>query len=153
MGNELHYLSLRSGNGVVEAFNEFLRSFSVDDSENVAKSVRLVEMDNRKFAELTSCYNIKVYRIAMKDKLYLLKRVEEGALWCEEYAPRDTFFIAALAYFRDVESILDTVLDKLHRGVIQLGGRETIGKGFCRIYIECPSKNAYKNDEKVKYHN
>lgn len=69
--------------------------------------------------------------------------VEEGALWYEEFIPRDTVMYAVIAVskprkehpeLRDAES----VVKELQRFVeevsyLQIGGDETVGKGFVRL--------------------
>ncbi|NPB00008.1 MAG: type III-B CRISPR module RAMP protein Cmr4 [Crenarchaeota archaeon] len=153
LGNEIIRTSFKTSNRLEDSFNMLLKMFSVENYENIVKNIRIIEDKNRILTKIVNSFNIRTYRIAMKNELYLLKKVEEGALWCEEYVPKDTFFICAIAYTKDVEKTVKDILNKLYRGVVQLGGRETIGKGFCRIYFDKHDKNTYKDDKSIDYHN
>ncbi len=62
--------------------------------------------------------------------------VAEGALFNQENVPSDTLFYAVLGV-RSKAADLDTVSQKLASagGVIQIGGDETVGLGFCSVRL------------------
>jgi len=77
--------------------------------------------------------------------------VEEGALWTEEYLPQDTIFYSILMFTqprvekneqkgifsaetsREEAELIAEFFDKGCPAVIQVGGNQTIGKGFARL--------------------
>ncbi|MCX8082697.1 MAG: type III-B CRISPR module RAMP protein Cmr4 [bacterium] len=65
--------------------------------------------------------------------------VQEGALWSEEYLPMDTilYFSLFVVKTRDKKQVIEAknIVDKLTEmtSYIQIGGNETVGKGFVRI--------------------
>lgn len=64
--------------------------------------------------------------------------VKEGALWTEEYLPTDTILYFPIIITEPKKKVNDLscqrVLDEIKRiNLVQIGGNETIGKGFVRI--------------------
>lgn len=84
---------------------------------------------------------VRVTRIAVDRKT---KRVKEGALWTEEYIPRDTIYATVFLYSkaRNYEKISekeDNLKDKfkgllnIMRNYLIIGGNETIGRGIVKL--------------------
>jgi len=70
------------------------------------------------------------------------KTVESGGLWSEEYVPQFTTFVSAVICRRPrrIDSSVGSAADCLNflkekvGGVVELGGKETIGKGLVRVF-------------------
>ena len=75
---------------------------------------------------------------------YIRKAVQKGALWTEEYVPQGAVFVGLIEYntveVRGCEVspeearsfLMNNVLDKLNN-IVDVGGKETIGKGLVEI--------------------
>ncbi|HWP34531.1 MAG TPA: type III-B CRISPR module RAMP protein Cmr4 [Thermodesulfobacteriota bacterium] len=85
-----------------------------------------------------------VTRVRLKDEV---KTVEGGALWTEEHLPADTLLYAFAGAWRSngaaPESVKtpEAVMERLRalveaRVVIQVGGKETVGRGFVALRLE-----------------
>jgi CRISPR-associated protein Cmr4 len=79
------------------------------------------------------------------------KTVQKGALWTEEYLPADSllYSVLQLDYTRvqDIASPWSVINDTL-AGVIQVGGKETIGRGLMRAELRPGSiSQAAKKEE------
>ena len=69
------------------------------------------------------------------------KTVAKGALWYEEALPSETI-LAGLAVASEVErdrtygtdEMFDRVRDTA-QGIVQLGGKATVGRGSCRVLV------------------
>ncbi len=132
--NKVINICLRYSNDLKSFFTQILENiYHMDNTEKIVESIRLIENDY--LVEIIDNLNLKVRRIALREEGYILKRVEEGALWCEEYVPSNTFFILAVACYEDVLDKLMNMLRRVERNVLQVGGRETIGKGFCKLCV------------------
>jgi len=127
-------IHLKYSNNLKSFFTQVLENiYHIDNAGRIIESIRLV--DDEYLIEIINQHNLKVRRIALRDEGYILKKVEEGALWCEEYVPSNTFFILAVACYEDVLSKLMNILRRVEVSLLQVGGRETIGKGFCKLYV------------------
>ncbi len=73
---------------------------------------------------------------------YERKTVKQGALFYEEFLPAETLFYTLVlaqpsrrnGYSKTASQILDYVADNIP-SVLQIGGDETIGKGFCAVRL------------------
>lgn len=75
---------------------------------------------------------LRLQRIRLKEGV---KIVETGALWSEEYVPRNTvFYTLALYADGNIQDNFTNMLNRTRNYVI-LGGNETIGKGLTELYI------------------
>lgn len=75
---------------------------------------------------------LRLQRIRLKQDV---KMVETGALWSEEYVPRNTVLYTLLLYpNNDVKEEFRKYLNKTNNYLI-LGGNETIGKGLVKLYF------------------
>ena len=65
--------------------------------------------------------------------------VEKGALWYEEYLPTDSLLYSLILIPRIPVNISSNEIQKKMRGytdgIIQIGGNETLGKGFVRLKV------------------
>jgi len=70
--------------------------------------------------------------------------VATGALWYEEYLPQDTvmYFVARKTLYAnrkaqgtDNSDILDELKTKIDNAVINIGGKETVGKGLVALKV------------------
>ena len=69
--------------------------------------------------------------------------VERGALWYEEYLPSDTLLYSVIAIGKPRKSLndlknSDDIFDKLKKfdnTFLQIGGNETVGKGFVKVKV------------------
>ena len=68
--------------------------------------------------------------------------VETGGLWSEEYLPSDTLMYSLILIpCRNVQN----EIMKYDKKILQIGGDETIGKGFARIKIVEGDRNVEKS--------
>ena len=75
---------------------------------------------------------LRLQRIRLKEEA---KIVETGALWSEEYVPRNAVFYTLVLYTdNNVKESFTGMLSKIRKYLI-LGGNETIGKGLTELYI------------------
>lgn len=62
-----------------------------------------------------------------------------GGLWSEEYLPTDTFMYSLILIPSRLEDLepekAEKELMKYNEKILQIGGDETIGKGFARLRI------------------
>jgi CRISPR-associated protein Cmr4 len=74
------------------------------------------------------------------------KTVKGGALFCQEFLPTESLFYAVLivnaARTKGVQKSaaalladMTTALTAIPNGVLQIGGDETTGKGFCSVRL------------------
>lgn len=65
--------------------------------------------------------------------------VEPGALWYEEYLPTDSLLYSLILIPRILDNISPKEIQEKMKGytdkIIQIGGNETIGKGFTRLKV------------------
>lgn len=75
---------------------------------------------------------LRLQRIRLKEDV---KVVDEGALWSEEYVPRNTVFYTLILYSNTSSS--QRFREYLGRtgGYLILGGDETIGRGLVKLYF------------------
>ena len=77
--------------------------------------------------------------------------VQPGALWSEEYLPTDTIMYSLILIPGRLnnlkpEDIVKQLLNNYNEQILQIGGDETVGKGFARIkLVDGGSKNAEKS--------
>lgn len=65
------------------------------------------------------------------------KTVSKGGLWYEETLPTETV-LSGLATIRPVQASVQEVegaLNRLNNGVLQVGGKATVGRGLCKIRV------------------
>lgn len=69
------------------------------------------------------------------------KTVEEGGLWYEEYLPQDTvmYFVVRKTYYggkegSEEDSLIETFRSKVDGELINIGGKETVGKGMMWVH-------------------
>lgn len=96
----------------------------------------LVIVSDDVFKELVSTTTELVTRIKINEET---GTVEERGLWTEEYLPTDTLMYALILIptksgERDVEEIVNWLI-KYDKSILQVGGDETIGKGFVRLKV------------------
>jgi len=72
-------------------------------------------------------------RIQIEDETHTVKK---GALFNQENVPSDTLFYAVIAD-RRADGCLDRLAERLAEvgGVLQIGGDETVGLGYCSVYL------------------
>nr|4RDP_A Chain A, CRISPR system Cmr subunit Cmr4 [Pyrococcus furiosus]4RDP_B Chain B, CRISPR system Cmr subunit Cmr4 [Pyrococcus furiosus] len=71
--------------------------------------------------------------------------VETGGLWYEEYIPSDTLFYSLIlvtprAKDNDM-ALIKEVLGKINGKYLQIGGNETVGKGFVKVTLKEVTNN------------
>jgi CRISPR-associated protein Cmr4 len=109
--------------------------------QQLARGLALVHDDD--FTDFVRHATEIVTRVRLKDEV---KTVKEGALWTEEHLPSDTVlysFAAAWGSSGDAPDTVrtpDGVMRRLGqlvstRSVIQVGGKETVGRGFVALRL------------------
>jgi CRISPR-associated protein Cmr4 len=73
---------------------------------------------------------------------YETKTVKSGALFYQEFLPAETLFYAVVLANpsrsrreADGATLLGALQEYLRGGVLQIGGDETTGKGFCAVRL------------------
>lgn len=108
---------------------------------HLPRALALVHDDD--FADFTRHATEIVTRVRLKDEG---KTVEGGALWTEEHLPSDTLLYAVAVAWRSSdaapesvrtpEAVLGRLGDLVRaRSVIQIGGKETVGRGFVALRL------------------
>lgn len=127
-------------NGNANEFDSIIDAIvpnSVNEYEYLNKSLKkkICIVSNDIFREFTEMSTEVITRIKIDDKTGVVK---EGALWTEEYLPTDTilYFPVFAVDSRGpkklkAQQVLDAI--KTLNSYIQIGGNETVGKGFVRI--------------------
>jgi len=109
--------------------------------DHLRRALALVHDDD--FTDFTRHATEIVTRVRLKDEG---KTVKEGALWTEEHLPSDTLLYAVAAAWRSSDVAPDSVrtpqavMGRLGdlvraRSVIQIGGKETVGRGFVALRL------------------
>jgi CRISPR-associated protein Cmr4 len=108
---------------------------------HLSRALALVHDDD--FTDFTRHATEIVTRVRLKDEG---KTVEGGALWTEEHLPSDTLLYAVAAAWRSSDAAPESVrtsqavMRRLGdlvraRSVIQIGGKETVGRGFVALRL------------------
>jgi CRISPR-associated protein Cmr4 len=109
--------------------------------EHLPRALALLHDDD--FSDFTRHATEIVTRVRLKDEG---KTVDPGALWTEEHLPSDTLLYAVVAAWRSSEAAPESVrtpqavMGRLGdlvqaRSVIQIGGKETVGRGFVALRL------------------
>jgi CRISPR-associated protein Cmr4 len=109
--------------------------------DHLQRALALVHDDD--FTDFTRHATEIVTRVRLKDEG---KTVEGGALWTEEHLPSDTLLYAVAAAWRSSDAAPESVrtsqavMRRLGdlvraRSVIQIGGKETVGRGFVALRL------------------
>jgi len=94
--------------------------------------------DNADFIQVVEAGIVRHTRVALD---YRRKTVQSGHLWSEEYVPQGAVFASMLVFSGGIPGAASateacrshlSLLDRV-KGVLQVGGKETIGKGFVKI--------------------
>ncbi len=106
------------------------------------------------YKHITELYTEVIARIKIKDKAEGEEEGKEGTaenLWYEEYLPTDTILYSIV--FRrqgmngDEEKTVNSFLDELKgMSMIQIGGNESIGKGFVSVFLREFEKEQGENN-------
>jgi len=127
-----------AGENALKEISKLLNFVKVDD-----KTVkRIVIVHNEQFKDLLERSIIRQIRIRLKPET---KIVEKGALWSEEYLPRDSFLIWGCLFSdskksdnikaSDLKQAFESELfSNSNMGYIILGGEITIGKGVLEVF-------------------
>ncbi len=117
-------------------FKKFLENF-LRLSEDEAKHVAVISDDR-----ITSVINkslIRYTRVALEDNI---KKVREGALWTEEYVPRNTIYLSYISYEENLEKTnkedyqrISDLITSIKDSLMFIGGLETLGRGLVRLSI------------------
>ncbi|MHA1363058.1 MAG: type III-B CRISPR module RAMP protein Cmr4 [Candidatus Freyarchaeota archaeon] len=104
----------------------------------------LIIVSDEVFRELVLLTTEIIARIRIKPET---GTVQGGALWYEEYLPTDTLMYSLILIPRRLDTLTSEetadMLLQYNGAIIQIGGDETIGKGFARIKV-LGGKNAKK---------
>ena len=146
------------GRVMLEEF-EFTRSGSVDDIADwiASRAVRdqgtadrlrshLAVLHDDDFTHFARNATEVVARVGLD---YELKTVRKGALFYEEYLPPETLFYALVtasesrrpSHRASAEEVMGRLKSRAP-SVLQIGGGETVGKGFCAVRFAGPSTEA-----------
>jgi len=121
---------------------------SVDD--NVVKNVSLSLIEEERLKEKLVIVSNDVFRgfVEMCTEIVTRVRIDvetgtvaEGALWTEEFVPSDTMFYSVVAIGRardgsmDAKEIEKKLIEVFDDTFLQVGGDETVGKGFVRVKV------------------
>jgi CRISPR-associated protein Cmr4 len=96
-----------------------------DEKEWQAFTERFVILHNDVFDFLAEYSTEVTARIALNPESKTVDK-DKGALWYEEAVPAEAIFVAP---------ILGAALPKLPQAYVQIGGNETVGRGFCRVVV------------------
>ena len=66
------------------------------------------------------------------------KTVQKGGLWYEEALPAESVLcgIAAVVPVQATRQEVNTVLNGFSGKTMQVGGKATVGRGLCRLYLD-----------------
>ncbi|PLV57159.1 type III-B CRISPR module RAMP protein Cmr4 [Thermotoga sp. SG1] len=109
------------------------RCAPIDYLKNKIKS-DVVIVNDTLFSEIVQSMTEVVPRIRINRET---KTVEEGGLWYEEYLPQDTvmYFVVRKSYYNNMkDSLMETFKSTVHGNLVNIGGKETVGKGMVWIY-------------------
>ena len=120
---------------------------------NIYKEVKeklkkdLVIVSDNVFRDLVSLTTEVVTRIKIDPRT---GTVQTGGLWSEEYLPTDTIMYSLILIPSRLNNIkLEDIVNQLNKyneQILQIGGDETVGKGFALIkLVEGGSKNVKKS--------
>jgi CRISPR-associated protein Cmr4 len=114
------------------------KSFFSDKNDQTAFEKIFAIISDEDFAHFVRYSTEVITRIALeKDR----KITKNGALFYEEFLPAETLFYSMITFNdsrnkKDIKAEdLSKELSKNIKNIIQLGGDETIGKGFCEINL------------------
>jgi CRISPR-associated protein Cmr4 len=134
--------ALKAGNGGVDAVAEAIDSLCADDHWKQKLKARLAIIHDETFQHFVSTATEITTRIKINPNT---RTVDEGALFNQENVPSETLFYSALLAQKersrnsngwtdaDVSSCLQSLLPA--QTVLQIGGDETTGHGFCSVNL------------------
>lgn len=120
-------------------FSKWVSTAGLDETTRSRFADHLVLIPDDEFGYFVQHATEVVARIGLESET---KTVEDGALFYEEFLPPETLFysvvIASKPRGSRGEGTADDVLGKIREvlqsdSMIQIGGNETIGKGFCSV--------------------
>jgi len=117
-----------------KAWAELIAGRALPPSETGMFTERFVVLDDETMSYLWTTATQIDARNSLDDQGV----VKDGALWYEESLPPETLLIGSLAAHmsRDGSRRADAdVLAKVPRGVMQFGGKATVGRGLCRFAV------------------
>lgn len=132
-------LRLKTKEGEIrEVAGEMVRGLPDSGYEEIKEKLEkdLVIVSDSVFREIVSLTTEVVARIKIRQET---GTVQEGGLWYEEYLPTDTLMYSLILVPRKLETLeskgIIEELMKYSEKPIQIGGDETVGKGFARIKL------------------
>lgn len=132
-------LAAKPGGGPVADWAAWLEQTLGEDAVAAGIARRFAVVDDDTMTFLWETATQIDTRIALDDES---RTVMKGALWVEESLPPETLLLGVLVADRsrsaddnrDAEAVLDTVLQSVREtGLLQVGGKATVGRGFCRL--------------------
>ncbi|MEM3933129.1 MAG: type III-B CRISPR module RAMP protein Cmr4 [Thermoplasmata archaeon] len=130
---------------------------SIDDSKNISNIVDAIQLllpegdvyklIRDKLAKDLIVISDEVFKYLVKYATEITPRIKidpqtgkaaEGALFYEEYLPADTLMYALILLTKRVKNDDVTKLLNFKNKVIQIGGNETVGRGFAKIRVVMP---------------
>ena len=126
---------LADPNELVTKWAQTLGSYVFPDDEDwrTALTERLCVVPDNVFSFLLNTATEIIARIRLEDEK---KTVVSGGLWYEESLPAETILSGLVAAHKvngkAPEEVLTTVTG-LAKGIVQIGGKATVGRGLCRL--------------------
>ena len=122
-------------------------------AEIISKNVATVDYIKNKLKTDIVLVNDKIFSAIVETMTEIIPRIKidkntgtvaTGALWYEEYLPQDTvmYFVARKTLYANRKTqetgnsdILDKLRTKVDNAVINIGGKETVGKGLVALKV------------------
>ncbi len=119
------------------AVSAVLKDFLPGDSLLASLPSRLVLVSDGIYSHFCANACEVQQRIRIEDETHVVK---EGALFNQENVPSETLFYAVIGE-RDSGGSLDRLAQRLAQvgGVLQIGGDETVGLGYCSVQFQARS--------------
>jgi len=116
---------------MADIFTSISKCAPVEYLKNKLTEDVVIVSDNL-FSQIVATMTEVVPRIRLSES----GTTEEGALWYEEYLPQDTamYFVARPTVYAN-EGILDKLNDAIDGQLINIGGKETVGKGMVWVTL------------------
>ena len=120
-----------AASGVASVFAELLFEDEADRNGFVA---RFALVSDEVFSFLSDTATDVVARVRLDEET---KTVKNGQLWYEESVPAEAVFAGAvLVSDHEVRrGGAAAALEKITDGIIQIGGKSTVGRGLCRVVV------------------
>lgn len=119
--------------------NELIQVIKILFGEDIKKKIkgRLVVVDDNTFRNFVELTTEVVARVKIDSEK---GTVATGGLWYEEFLPRDTLLYSVILVGDPRNSSgnaedISRKLSNFNGGYLQIGGDETIGKGFVRVFV------------------